>query len=442
MEVEQNKIPEGYIKTEVGVIPVDWAVRTIDDLTSIVGDGIHATPVYSSSGKHYFINGNNIVNGKITLTENTKKVALAEYIKHKKVLTDRTIFLSINGTIGNLAFYNQEPIILGKSAAYFNIKKNYSKDYVFYSLQTSVVRQYFEDGLTGTTIKNLGLGTIRSSPIPIPNSEKEQAAISNALSDVDALITSLEKLIAKKSAIKTAAMQQLLTGKKRLPPFNQQHTGYKQTELGEIPEGWEVRTLGSLCSYQNGTTQEQYFNKNGGYKVISIGNYSPKGKFVTTGSYIDPSHDQVIKKFILNEGDLTMILNDKTAVGTIIGRVLLIDKDNEYVMNQRTMRLTPNGTVSSEFLHFLINSDFIHKTIVGLAKPGTQIYVNTDDVTELPLCFPVEHEEQKAIVDVLMDIDAEIDVLQQRLNKTKKIKQGMLQELLTGKTRLAVARET
>jgi len=212
--------------------------------------------------------------------------------------------------------------------------------------------------------------------------------------------------------------------------------GYKQTEVGVIPEDWDVLPLGRLCSYQNGTAQESYFNKHGGYKIISIGNYSQNGKFVSTGTYIGHQHKSVIKKFILNKGELTMILNDKTSVGTIIGRVLLIDKSNEYVMNQRTMRLTPNGKVSSDFLFFLINSDLVHKSIVDLAKPGTQIYINTDDVTGLPLCFPIEPEEQTAIAEALSDVDGLIGSLERLIAKKRAIKTAAMQQLLTGKKRL------
>ncbi|WP_158601564.1 restriction endonuclease subunit S [Zhongshania marina] len=219
--------------------------------------------------------------------------------------------------------------------------------------------------------------------------------------------------------------------KKRIPE------GYKQTEVGVIPEDWLVAELGTLCSYQNGMAQESYFNKSSGYKVVSIGNYSPTGRFVSTGSYIARSHAAVIRKFILNKGDLAMILNDKTAVGTIIGRVLLIDKDDEYVMNQRTMRLASNGKISPEYLYFLINSDFIHKNIVGLSKPGTQIYINTDDVTSLPLCAPADKKEQTAIANALSDVDALITSLEKLIAKKRAIKTAAMQQLLTGKKRLS-----
>jgi len=280
--------------------------------------------------------------------------------------------------------------------------------------------------------------------IPFPKIQ-EQTAIANALSDVDALISELEKLIAKKQAIKTATMQQLLTGRTRLPQFALREDGApkgtKPSELGEIPEDWEVHSLGDLCNYQNGKAQEQYFNSNGGYKVVSIGNYSESGRYIDTGSYIDEKFKNEVGRFVLSRGDLAMILNDKTAIGTIIGRVLLIEADETYVMNQRTMRLAPKGSVKSKYLHFLLNSDSVHKRIVGMAKPGTQIYVNTDDVLGFNLLISNSQEEQTAIATILSDMDDEIQALEQRLGKTRQIKQGMMQELLTGKTRLPYDKE-
>lgn len=207
---------KGYQQTEVGMIPEDWNVASLNELTSELGDGIHATPVYSNNGSYYFVNGNNLVNGKITISSDTRKADFLEFKKYKKNLSNQTILMSINGTIGNLAYYQDELIILGKSAAYLNIKKEFSKSYIYFSLQTESVERFFEDGLTGTTIRNLGLGTIRNTPIPIPRQYEEQRAIATVLSDMDAEIVALETRLAKTQALKQGMMQALLTGRVRL----------------------------------------------------------------------------------------------------------------------------------------------------------------------------------------------------------------------------------
>ena len=133
-----------------------------------IGDGLHSTPIYDNNGSYYFINGNNLENGRITFTENTKKINISQYERYKIELDDATILMSINGTIGKIALYNREPIILGKSVAYFNVNERILKKYLYYLLQTNRSNAYYEKNLTGSTIKNLGLKALREYQIPLP----------------------------------------------------------------------------------------------------------------------------------------------------------------------------------------------------------------------------------------------------------------------------------
>jgi len=218
--------------------------------------------------------------------------------------------------------------------------------------------------------------------------------------------------------------------------IDQLKKGYKQTEVGIIPEDWEVKCLGSICKYQNGRSIEKYFNDNGGFTVISIGNYSENGKFVSTGKFVDQSHYKDIEQYILREHDLTILMNDKTPIGTILGRVLLVEENDKYVFNQRTMRLTPKENVESRYLYYLLNSDLLHKVFVSLAKPGTQIYINTNDIIGLSVHYPREKSEQRAIATALADVDALIAALDKLIAKKRAIKTAAMQQLLTGKKRL------
>ena len=205
-----------FKQTEIGLIPEDWEVMSLCDLTTDIGDGIHSTPQYAKLSKFYFINGNNLLNGKISITDNTMCVSEDEYLRLKKRLNNQTILLSINGTIGNLAFFNDEDIVLGKSAAYIIINPLINKNYVFYSLMTIATSRYFESELTGTTIRNLSLATLRNTPISLPKYMEEQQAIAKVLSDIDSEISALEQRRDKTKALKQAMMQELLTGKTRL----------------------------------------------------------------------------------------------------------------------------------------------------------------------------------------------------------------------------------
>jgi len=156
-----------------------------------IGDGLHGTPQYNDAGTYAFINGNNLSGGKIVLNNRTKYVDEDAYKKHGIVFNDRTILMSINGTIGNLAIYNGERIVLGKSAAYFKVVSNtLNLRFLYYMLQTSYAHQYFFDRLTGSTIKNLGLKALRSFNIPLPTIE-EQERIVAILDRFDALCNDL-----------------------------------------------------------------------------------------------------------------------------------------------------------------------------------------------------------------------------------------------------------
>ncbi|EFH86398.1 restriction endonuclease subunit S [Ktedonobacter racemifer] len=430
ISTQNSDVKPGYRLTEIGIIPEDWKLKTFRDV-SRVNQGLQIA-IEKRSKKP---TNNSKVYITIQYLNSSKE---AEYIDNytsavccgkDDILMTRT---------GNTGY-----IVSGVEGVFHNnfFKINYDKaildkGFLFYYLHLNSTQNIILTRAGASTIPDLNHNDFYSIPIPVPT-KSEQIAIAKALSDVDVLTASLDKLIAKKRDIKQATTQQLLTGKIRLPGFvGIRNPVYKQTEAGMIPEDWTVKKLGEVCLYQNGTSLERYFNRNQGLNVISIGNYSIDGNYIDTNSYIDWKHYKEIKKFILNQDELCMVLNDKTSVGAIIGRVLLIKEDNKYVFNQRSMRIKPLDEVLPGYLYYIINSNLIHDKIVSLAKPGTQIYVNTGDITGLDIPFPQSLEEQQAIATILSDMDAEFAALEQRREKTHALKQGMLQELLTGKTRL------
>jgi type I restriction enzyme S subunit len=167
---------------------VEW--KTLGELCKI-GDGLHGTPKYEDSGDYYFINGNNLSNGNIIFNSKTRKVDETMFQKHGIDFSlENTVFLSINGTIGNVSFYNNENIVLGKSVAYFNITApDLSTRYLFHFLQTHYATNYYESQKTGSTIKNLGLKALRNFNIPLPSLE-EQNRITTILDKFDTLSNS------------------------------------------------------------------------------------------------------------------------------------------------------------------------------------------------------------------------------------------------------------
>ena len=243
----ENNNTKPFYNTE---IPGDWEVAELGKITEKIGDGLHGTPEYINCSEYFFINGNNLKEGTIHITEGTKCVSEEVYLKHKKDLKYKSILLSINGTIGSVAFFKNEKIVLGKSAAYINCKGE-NVDFLFHYLQSKTVINFFEGELTGSTIRNLSLKSIREIPIPLPPLP-EQRAITQVLSTADTAIHTTEKLIAQKELRKKWLMQQLLTGKKRLKGFG-----------GE----WKLITISKLFK-----PVDRYvdWNENELYNLISI----------------------------------------------------------------------------------------------------------------------------------------------------------------------------
>ena len=163
----------------------DWKIVTINDCADVVGDGLHGTPQYSQNGEYAFVNGNNLINGKVVIKSDTKRVIFSEFEKYKKELNDRTIFVSINGTLGNVSVYNNEKIILGKSVCFINVKNGYDKNFLFYILSSPTFRNYMETNSTGTTIKNFSLKQMREYSFSLPDIclQKKIAAILSALDE-------------------------------------------------------------------------------------------------------------------------------------------------------------------------------------------------------------------------------------------------------------------
>ena len=176
---KQRLIKEGKIKKEKPLpeitedevpfeIPESWKWVRLRDIIAILGDGIHGTPQFDDIGEYFFINGNNLVKGEIVIKSDTKRVSHEEFEKYKKPLDENTILVSINGTIGNYAFYNNEPVILGKSACYFSLINGINKEYICRLLNTQHFWDYATKEATQTTIKNVSLKSMRMLPVPLP----------------------------------------------------------------------------------------------------------------------------------------------------------------------------------------------------------------------------------------------------------------------------------
>jgi len=209
----------------------EWKEVRLEECVSLLGDGLHGTPKYTENGEYAFINGNNLINGKIVIKPETKRVNEDEYLKYKKNLTDRTIFVSINGTIGNVGTYNGEKIILGKSACYFNVLDDIDKTFIKYVVSSPLFKTYLETNATGTTIKNVSLAQMRNYSFLIPPLPTQQK--------IAAILSSLDDKIELNNKINDNLEQQAQAIFKSwfvdFEPFG-----------GKMPEGWRVGKLSDI----------------------------------------------------------------------------------------------------------------------------------------------------------------------------------------------------
>lgn len=189
---------------DINVNSKQWPTAKMQDLCFGIGDGLHGTPIYTDNGEYPFVNGNNLIDGQITITESTKYVDKVEYDKYFIELNSNAILLSINGTLGKLAFYRNEKIILGKSACYFNLKPIINKFFIFSLMRTSSFAKYLEDNSSQSTIKNVGLKALRNyncivPPISLQNQfasflqqvDKSKLAVQQSLDELETLKKSL-----------------------------------------------------------------------------------------------------------------------------------------------------------------------------------------------------------------------------------------------------------
>lgn len=202
------------------------------------------------------------------------------------------------------------------------------------------------------------------------------------------------------------------------------------------PSDWKREKLGDCIDrYINGTSLEEFFTKNSSNRVISLGNYSEDGKYIDDGNRIVINSKTL--KYLVDKDDLCMVLNDK-GNGRLVGKVILVEKDNEYIINQRSLRLVINkDKVLSIFLHQLINSEVFRSKLVKYIQGNTQVYINPPAIMEIEIDIPKNRDEQKAISKVLLSFDKHIGNLSKLIEKKKMIRDGAVEDLISGDSRLS-----
>ncbi|HAU5560097.1 restriction endonuclease subunit S [Proteus mirabilis] len=427
-ETGLNLIPAGYKQTEVGVIPEDWKCYSFGDLVDYKKGYAFKSDEYGKTGIRIIRVSDTSYSGikddsPIFISDKLAKLYHAWSIKEGDL-----IFSTVgskppmyDSLVGKAIYVTKkyEGSLLNQNAVRIRAKSKTEgiQSLLLNHFRTERYIDFIELIFRGNANQaSITLENLFEFKIPLPRLEKEQTAIANALSDVDALISELEKLIGKKQAIKTATMQQLLTGRTRLPQFalreDDSKKGTKQSELGEIPEDWEVDSIENLISITTGSRNTQDRIEEGVYPFFVR---SQTVERINTFSF---------------DGEAVLTAGDGVGTGKIFHYI-----NGKFDFHQRVYLMYNFGEIIDGYFFYIYFSNNFYDRIMSMTAKSSVDSVRREMIADMKMLLPTK-KEQTAIATILSDMDEEIQVLEQRLSKTRQIKQGMMQELLTGKTRL------
>lgn len=387
----------------------EWGETKLGSISDKISDGIHSTPKYKDGTDYFFVNGNNLVNKRILVNENnTKTVSKEEFEKYKKNLGKQTILISINGTIGNLAYYANENVILGKSAAYINLKSDEVKEFIYNYIQTHKINSFFNGELTGTTIKNLSLATLKNTPLFLPNLE-EQQKIASFLSKVDSKIDQLEKKQELWETYKKGIMQQVFSQKLR----------FKDENGDEYPD-WGEKRLEEVAEVCGGGTPSTGKNE---YWNGSINWFTPSE--VGKEKYMDTSLRKISESGLKNSSAKllppgTILVSSRATIGEMS---ILTTKGTT---NQGFQSLIIKEKYHNEFIYYL--GDILKKEMTRRASGSTFLEISKNEVKKIRIKVPFL-AEQIGIAKFLSAIDIKIKGIENELEIMRKFKNGLLQQM-------------
>lgn len=409
----------GYKASELGMIPQDWDVVKLGDVFEVTAGGDLDVTNFSAEKTHkhiYPVYSNAITdNGLYGFSSNYD-------------CCGNHITVTARGYIGYAVPRN------GKFSSIGRLLTLQPKTEISCYLVAQYINQFVSFAIESTGVPQLTAPQIKKYLVAIPKSTTEQTAIATALSDTDELISSLQTLIAKKKAIKLSAMQNLLSGKIRLPEFAQRTDGspktMRQTELGLLPEDWEIRRVGDFTDCTAGGTPSTQVSSYWGGEIpwMSSGELHLKQVYDVVGRITEKGLENSSTKFVPANSVLIGLAGQGKTRGTVaISKIPLCT-------NQSIAAIFPTDEFNSTFLFYNLENRYDELRALSTGDGGRG-GLNLTIIRNVLVKFP-SLPEQTTIAQLLSDMDAEIEALECRLKKTQALKQGMMQALLTGKIRL------
>ncbi|HEP1417704.1 restriction endonuclease subunit S [Streptococcus pyogenes] len=392
----------------------EWEEKRISDIANVFTGG--GTPSTQNdqywTGNIPWIQSSDLSKDEI-LDVNPKKFITKLGLSNSaaKLIPKNSIAIVTRVGVGKLSIINKEYTTSQDFLSISDLKENLK--FTVYSLYRLLQKELNQ--LQGTSIKGITKGYLLSKTILIP-SLPEQEAIGELFQTVDQLLQLQDQKLA------TLKEQKQTFLRKMFPPQGQK---VPEIRLQGFDGEWEEKKLGEISTHRSGTAIEKYFDSEGEFKVISIGSYGTNNLYVDQN--IRAVSNELTNSKLVASGELTMVLNDKTANGAIIGRCLLITENNKYVVNQRTEIIRPDINISSYYLFHYLNGEF-RNGIIKIAQGGTQIYVNYSSVEQLKINIPTL-KEQEAIGDFFQTLDQQMSQIEDKLTELKALKQTLLNRL-------------
>ena len=426
-----------FKQTEIGEIPVDWEVKELGKYASIVRGGsprpIQDYITTNANGINWIKIGD--VKPEEKYIVSTEEKIIPEGKVHSREVKAGDFILSNSMSFGRPYILKIDGCIHDGWLAIQSYQETFDIDFLYYLLGSDEIFTQYIAMAAGSSVQNLNKEKVSKLIIPLPPTLAEQQRIAKALSDVDNVIATLEKLIQKKKNIKQGAMQELLTGKKHLPGFAKS-TAYKHTELGEIPEDWEVKSLGDCLKdmsdgpFGSNLKTEHYTSKREA-RIIQLSNVGEDAWNNDNVKYTTFSHANTISRCIVPYG--AVVIAKMMPAGRSI---ICPDDEPMYILGSDCVKFIPNENLIPEYFVYYSKGAFYLNQINENTQGSTRARTSVSKLRKILLVCP-SRNEQSAIAKVLSDMDKEIDSLNKKLQKYRQLKTAMMQQLLTGKIRLA-----
>lgn len=412
-------VKKGYKQTEIGMVPGEWSVSDFGSKVKIYRGGsprpIQDYLTQAQDGINWIKIGD-VREGDKYITSTEEKIIPAGVARSRTVHAGDFI-LSNSMSFGRPYILNIDGCIHDGWLTIQEYEKTFSKNFLYYLLSSDSVYQQYISMAAGSSVKNLNKEKVSALVVAYPDI-KEQERIADALSDIDSLIATLEKQISKKKAIKQGTMQELLTGKRRLPGFS-----------GE----WSKCKLGSLGVFLKGTGISRNDSNSGNLPAVRYGELYTKHQ-----NYVNSYFSHISKEVASNaqriyRGDILFAASGETKED--IGKCSAIIYETAAYAGGDILIFRPTTQLDPIFMGTLLNMADARKQRAAQGQGDAVVHIHADALSSISIIIP-NIEEQKAISEILIGMDKEIELLERKLEKYRQVKQGMMQQLLTGKIRL------